>query len=163
MILQYPQGARHTEDVAAESAGQLELLTRARLRGLREARGWSLDTLAARTHLSAATISRIETGKHAAEFILLGSDTVQVCTGVMKYGYAMVRQMKDDLLSFMAKHNFETIEQFKGHSLQFFTTHADLVKRQAQAKAAARANVVKKDDNWKGDEFVKQTEALARG
>ncbi|HEX3358630.1 MAG TPA: hypothetical protein VHS31_16765, partial [Tepidisphaeraceae bacterium] len=105
----------------------------------------------------------IETGRHAAEFILLGSDTVQVCTGVMKEGYGMVKKMKDELLSFMAKHKFETIEQFKGHSLQFFTTHADLVKRQAEAKAAAKANVVKKDDNWKGDEFVKQTEALARG
>jgi len=58
----------------------------------------------------------------------------------------MVRQMKDELLSFMAKHKFETIDQFKGHSLQFFTTHADLVKRQAEAKAIARANVVKKDD-----------------
>src|SRR5205085_11882680 len=112
---------------------------------------------------SVSGIGGIETGKDAAQFILLGADTVQVCTGVMKYGYAMVKRMKDDLLSFMAKHNFETIEQFKGHSLQFFTTHADLVKRQAQAKAAARANVVKKDDNWKGDEFVKQTEALARG
>src|SRR5207302_6060743 len=63
-------------------------------------------------------IGGIETGKHAAEFILLGSDTVQVCTGVMKYGYVMVRQMKDDLLSFMSKHNFETIDQFKGHSLR---------------------------------------------
>jgi dihydropyrimidine dehydrogenase (NADP+)/dihydropyrimidine dehydrogenase (NAD+) subunit PreA len=108
-------------------------------------------------------IGGIETGKHAAEFILLGSDTVQVCTGVMKCGYGMIRQMKDELLNFMSKHKFETIDQFKGHSLQFFTTHADLVRRQAEAKAAAKAGVVKKDDNWKGDEFVKQTEALARG
>ena len=46
-VLQYSQDMRHTEDVAAESAGQLELLARARLRGLREARGWSLDRLAA--------------------------------------------------------------------------------------------------------------------
>jgi dihydropyrimidine dehydrogenase (NADP+)/dihydropyrimidine dehydrogenase (NAD+) subunit PreA len=112
---------------------------------------------------SLSGIGGIETGNHAAEFILLGSDTVQVCTGVMKLGYDMVARMKDDLLSFMAKHKFETIDQFKGHSLQYFTTHADLVKRQAEAKAAAKANVVKKDDNWKGDEFVKQTEALARG
>jgi len=62
---------RHTEDVTGEGAGQLELLTRARLRGLREARGWSLDTLAARTHLSAATISRVETGKRTLSLDLL--------------------------------------------------------------------------------------------
>ena len=57
--------------MTGEGAGQLELLTRARLRGLREARGWSLDTLAARTHLSAATISRVETGKRTLSLDLL--------------------------------------------------------------------------------------------
>ena len=36
------------------------------------------------------------------------------------------------------------------------------VKRQAEAKALAKA-AVKKDDNWKGEDFVKQTETLARG
>jgi transcriptional regulator with XRE-family HTH domain len=35
---------------------------RARLKGLRLARGWSLDALAARCHLSPSTLSRIETG-----------------------------------------------------------------------------------------------------
>jgi transcriptional regulator with XRE-family HTH domain len=41
----------------------VEQLVRARLRGLRQAAGLSLDDLAARSHLSASTISRIETGK----------------------------------------------------------------------------------------------------
>src|SRR5205814_190445 len=86
-----------------------------------------------------SAIGGVETGKDAAQFILLGGDTVQVCTGVMKYGYDMVKRMKDELLSFMAKHNFNSIADFKGHSLQYFTTHADLVKRQAEAKAAAKA------------------------
>jgi transcriptional regulator with XRE-family HTH domain len=40
----------------------LDAIIRARLRGLREARGWSLDALAVRCHLSASTLSRIETG-----------------------------------------------------------------------------------------------------
>ena len=40
-------------------------------------------------------IGGVETGQDAAEFILLGSDTVQVCTGVMKMGYAMVKPMMD--------------------------------------------------------------------
>jgi len=74
--------------------------------------------------------------------------------------------MKDQLLAFMAKHKFETIDQFKGHSLQYFTTHADLVHRQAEAKSKAKAAAAKakvaKDGEWKGDEFVKQTESLAR-
>ena len=122
---------------------------------------------------SLSAIGGIESGKDAAQFILLGGDTVQVCTGVMKFGYDMVAGMKDELLSFMARHNFETIADFKGHSLQYFTTHADLVRRQAEAKAAAKEKVaaakaasgaaVTKDGEWKGDSFVKQSDALARG
>src|ERR1051325_10490345 len=115
---------------------------------------------------SLSGIGGVESGYDAAQFILLGADTVQVCTGVMKMGYEMVKRMKDELLSFMAKHSFETIEQFKGHSLQYFTTHADLVKRQAEAKAMAAAKakgMVTKDSEWQGDSFTKQTDALARG
>src|ERR1700760_3468582 len=40
----------------------LDAVIRARIRGLRLARGWSLDALAARCALSASTLSRIETG-----------------------------------------------------------------------------------------------------
>ncbi len=108
----------------------------------------------------------IETGEDAAEFILLGSDTVQVCTGVMKFGYEHVKPMCDQLLAFMAKHKFETLEDFRGKSLPYFTTHADLVKRQterkAAQKAAAAAKVVKNDAEWSGDDFVKQSDALSK-
>lgn len=40
----------------------LDTVIRQRIRGLRLARGWSLDNLAARCFLSASTLSRIETG-----------------------------------------------------------------------------------------------------
>jgi transcriptional regulator with XRE-family HTH domain len=40
----------------------LDSLIRSRIRGLRLARGWSLDVLAARCFLSPSTLSRIETG-----------------------------------------------------------------------------------------------------
>jgi transcriptional regulator with XRE-family HTH domain/quercetin dioxygenase-like cupin family protein len=42
--------------------GELDNLVRQRIRGLRTARGWSLDDLAARCYLSPSTLSRIETG-----------------------------------------------------------------------------------------------------
>jgi dihydropyrimidine dehydrogenase (NADP+)/dihydropyrimidine dehydrogenase (NAD+) subunit PreA len=117
---------------------------------------------------SLSGIGGIETGKDAAQFILLGCDTVQVCTGVMKFGYPVVKQMCDELLAFMEKHKFEKLEDFKGHSLQYFTTHADLVKRQAEARAAKKAEhdrqkMIKSDAEWQGEDFVKQSEALARG
>jgi dihydropyrimidine dehydrogenase (NADP+)/dihydropyrimidine dehydrogenase (NAD+) subunit PreA len=109
---------------------------------------------------SLSGLGGIESGHDAAEFILLGSDTVQVCTGVMKYGYECVKPMCAELLAFMAKHKFETLADFKGKSLDYFTTHADLVKRQTARKAAGKV-AARNDAEWKGDEFVKQSDALA--
>ncbi len=112
-------------------------------------------------------IGGVETGEDAAQFLLLGADTVQVCTGVMKFGYRMVQEMCDSLLAFMEKHGFETLDDFKGHSLQYFTTHADLVARQTQSRAKAKAEKGKKmiqdDAQWSGDDFTEQSDALARG
>src|ERR1700761_9131156 len=52
----------HTILPMTQEEDPLDSVIRARLRGLREARGWSLDALAARCHLSPSTLSRIETG-----------------------------------------------------------------------------------------------------
>ena len=41
----------------------LEHVARRRLRSLRRSRGWSLDDLSARTHISASTLSRLESGQ----------------------------------------------------------------------------------------------------
>jgi transcriptional regulator with XRE-family HTH domain len=43
--------------------GELDVLVSQRIRGLRVARGWSLDDLSGRCFLSASTLSRIETGQ----------------------------------------------------------------------------------------------------
>jgi dihydropyrimidine dehydrogenase (NADP+)/dihydropyrimidine dehydrogenase (NAD+) subunit PreA len=114
-------------------------------------------------------IGGIESGNDAAQFILLGCDTVQVCTYVMKVGYRCIHDMTKDLSAFMDRHNFKSLADFKGHSLQYFTTHYDLVHRQAEARKAKAAaaskdgKVVRADHEWRGDDFVKQTDALARG
>ncbi|MCW2584193.1 MAG: family transcriptional regulator [Klenkia sp.] len=42
--------------------GDVDSLVRQRIRGLRVARGWSLEDLGSRCHQSASTLSRIETG-----------------------------------------------------------------------------------------------------
>jgi dihydropyrimidine dehydrogenase (NADP+)/dihydropyrimidine dehydrogenase (NAD+) subunit PreA len=118
---------------------------------------------------SLSGIGGVESGGDAAQFILLGCDTVQVCTYVMKVGYRCVRAMCDELAAFMERHRFRTPADFKGHSLQYFTTHYDLVRRQAEARGARATAVkpdgqpVKSDHEWRGDEFVRQSDALARG
>ena len=117
-------------------------------------------------------IGGIESGGDAAQFILLGADTTQVCTGVMKFGYECVKRMCEELLAFMEKHKFETLNDFKGKSLDYFTTHAELVRMQTERKAKDKATadaaavakkIVRADGEWSGDDFVKQSDALSRG
>jgi|TARA_B110000495_G_scaffold181955_1_gene177095 dihydroorotate dehydrogenase subfamily 1 len=108
-------------------------------------------------------IGGIETGEDAAQFILLGAHTVQVCTGVMIHGYGMVQNMCEQLSAFMDEHSFTSIDEFRGASLPYITTHADLVRRQAEAKAAAKARrkgMIEKDTEWEGDTFVEQSNRL---
>ncbi len=112
---------------------------------------------------SLSAIGGVETGEDAAQFILMGAHTVQVCTGVMIHGYKLAGELSRGLLAFMEKHGFETLEDFRGHALKYFTTHAELVRRQAEVKAAekaARAGMVTKDAAWEGDSFVEQSDRL---
>jgi dihydropyrimidine dehydrogenase (NAD+) subunit PreA len=55
--------------------------------------------------------------RDAAEFILLGCSTVQVCTAAMHYGYRIVEDMQDGLLNWMAEKGFATLDDFRGLSL----------------------------------------------
>jgi len=103
-------------------------------------------------------IGGIETGYDAAQFHLLGASTVQICTAAMLQGYEMIAKIKDELLKFMTDHKFETVREFVGKSLPYFTTHADLVERQRAAKRA-RVGTGKDAETWKG-EISKETDEL---
>jgi transcriptional regulator with XRE-family HTH domain len=52
-------------------SSEIEHVVRTRLRSLRNTLGLSLDELAARTHLGASTISRVETGKRTISLDIL--------------------------------------------------------------------------------------------
>ncbi len=62
-------------------------------------------------------IGGIGSWRDAAEFLLLGCGTVQVCTAAMHYGYRIVEDMQDGLLAWMAEKNFAKIDDFRGLSL----------------------------------------------
>ncbi|HEY1743281.1 MAG TPA: NAD-dependent dihydropyrimidine dehydrogenase subunit PreA [Granulicella sp.] len=62
-------------------------------------------------------IGGIGSWQDAAEFILLGSGTVQVCTAAMHYGYRIVEDMADGLLGWMRRKGYETLDDFRGASL----------------------------------------------
>lgn len=102
-------------------------------------------------------IGGIETGDDAAQFILLGAHTVQACTAVMQSGYELIHPLCDRLSAFMDQHGFARLDDFRGHSLQYVTSHADLVRRQQ----TARSRRVHRDDQWQPDQVVAQSTDLA--
>lgn len=108
---------------------------------------------------SISGIGGVECADDAIQFILLGASTVQVCTAAMLQGYGMVKELISGLERFMEEKGFDNIEQFRGHSLQFFSTHADLSRRSKEAKVA-RAGQAGRDDDWAKADISKVTDEL---
>src|SRR5690606_27820576 len=54
-------------------------------------------------------IGGIATWRDAAEFIALGSTSVQVCTAVMHYGYRIVRDMIEGLSEYLDAHGMKSV------------------------------------------------------
>ncbi|MDX2004031.1 MAG: NAD-dependent dihydropyrimidine dehydrogenase subunit PreA [Meiothermus sp.] len=59
----------------------------------------------------------ISTWKDAAEFLLLGATSLQVCTAVMHYGFRIIEDLCDGLSSWMDSKGFKTIDEVVGKSL----------------------------------------------
>jgi dihydropyrimidine dehydrogenase (NAD+) subunit PreA len=66
-------------------------------------------------------IGGISNWREAAEFILLGCGTVQVCTAAMHFGYRIVEDMAEGLENWMRSKGFETIADFRGLSVSRVT------------------------------------------
>jgi dihydropyrimidine dehydrogenase (NAD+) subunit PreA len=79
----------------------------------------------------------ISNWKDAAEFLLLGASSLQVCTAVMHYGFRIIEDLCDGLSKWMDERSFHTIADVTGRSLQGVSEfqHLDLSYR-----AVARIN-----------------------
>lgn len=62
-------------------------------------------------------IGGIETWRDAAEFILLGATSVQVCTAVMHYGFGIIRELTQGLEDYMDEKGFRSIDEMVGKAL----------------------------------------------
>ncbi|HTS48793.1 MAG TPA: NAD-dependent dihydropyrimidine dehydrogenase subunit PreA [Bryobacteraceae bacterium] len=69
------------------------------------------------SRLPISGIGGISGWQDAAEFILLGAGTVQVCTAAMHYGFRIVEDMIDGLSNWMDTKGFRTLDDFRGLSL----------------------------------------------
>ena len=59
----------------------------------------------------------IATWQDAAQFLLLGASSLQVCTAVMHYGFRIIEDLCDGLSNWMDEKGFKTIADVCGHSL----------------------------------------------
>ena len=76
--------------------------------------------------LPVSGIGGISGWRDAAEFILLGCTSLQVCTAAMHHGYRIVEDMIDGLSTWMDEKGFATIEDFRGSSLPKVTDWKNL-------------------------------------
>ena len=71
-------------------------------------------------------IGGISTWKDAAEFMLLGSTSVQVCTAAMKHGFRIIEDLCEGLSNWMDEKGFATTTDFIGKSVPTLTHWEDL-------------------------------------
>jgi dihydropyrimidine dehydrogenase (NAD+) subunit PreA len=62
-------------------------------------------------------IGGITTWRDAAEFIALGSGSVQICTAAMHYGFKIVSDLTDGLSNWMDSAGHRTLEDFRGKAI----------------------------------------------
>ncbi|MCZ6597989.1 MAG: NAD-dependent dihydropyrimidine dehydrogenase subunit PreA [Planctomycetota bacterium] len=109
--------------------------------------------------VSVSGMGGIESAEDAVQFLLVGASTTQICTGAMLQGYEMIAGLCEGLEAFMKRHGFERVSDMVGKSLPYFTTHADLVARQLEAKRE-KAGQANRDEMWQGD-IARETDSLA--
>ncbi len=87
--------------------------------------------------ISYSGIGGIETWQDAAEYMLMGASTVQICTAVMRNGFGIIENLKRGLCRWMIKKNFLSINDFIGKSLDKIVPFNELNK---QYKVTAEIN-----------------------
>ena len=104
-------------------------------------------------------IGGIETSHDALEFMLLGSSTVQICTGVMLQGVKMIEELKEGVEKFMVDKGFNSVREIVGKSLPYFSTHMELVQRMKAAKRS-KAGETSRDNEWAQKDITEKTAEL---
>ena len=75
------------------------------------------DDVIARSGLPISGMGGISDWRDAAEFLLLGATSLQVCTAVMHYGYRIIEDLCDGLSNWMDSHGFASVADVRGKSL----------------------------------------------
>ncbi len=96
-----------------------------------------VDEQVIRSGVPISGMGGISTWKDAAEFLLLGASSLQVCTAVMHYGYRIIEDLVDGLNAWMDAKGFKTIGDVVGKSLHRISDFKDF---DLSFRAVARIN-----------------------
>ncbi len=83
------------------------------------------DETVKRAALPISAMGGITTWKDAAEFLLLGAGSLQVCTAVMHYGFRIIEDLCDGLSNWMDAKGFASIDAVRGKSLPHISDFKD--------------------------------------
>ena len=83
-----------------------------------------------------SAVGGICNGQDALEYLLLGADTLQSATAVMYQGYRIIRPMMAYLQKFMEEKGYQSLDEFRGYSLEHMAPAARnlSLKQQLAAK-----------------------------
>ena len=76
-----------------------------------------VDEVVRDSGLPISAMGGIGTWRDAAEFLLLGASSLQVCTAVMHYGFRVIEDLCDGLSNWMDSKGFASIADVRGRSL----------------------------------------------
>ena len=71
-------------------------------------------------------IGGINTWRDALEFIQLGCRNTQVCTAVMEYGYRIIDDLKEGMLTYMKQRGITSLDEIVGEEIKSFATTAQV-------------------------------------
>ena len=78
------------------------------------------------SRLPISGIGGISNWRDAAEFIALGSTSVQVCTAVMHHGYRIVEDMIEGLGDYLDDHGMKSVSELRGRAVPQYQEWGDL-------------------------------------
>jgi dihydropyrimidine dehydrogenase (NAD+) subunit PreA len=84
------------------------------------------DEIVSKSGLPISGMGGIATWQDAAQFLLLGASSLQVCTAVMHYGFRIVEDLCDGLSNWMDEKGFKSIADVCGKSLHRVSDFKDL-------------------------------------
>lgn len=85
-----------------------------------------------------SAVGGICNGQDALEYLLLGADTLQSATAVMYQGYGIIKPMMTYLQKFMEEKGYQSLEEFRGYSLEHMAPAARNLSLEQQLAAKVK-------------------------